>query len=120
MSTDTPIIWVVDDDPDVAEHLQLLLGRDGVAAAVVAMPDAATLRVALDGDEQPTAVLLDEVLPDGRGTVLAADVHARRPGAHVRIVTAAPDEIDDVGRAVGVVAKPLAPADIAPLLPDPS
>lgn len=118
MGTDTPIIWVVDDDPDVAEHLELLLQRDDVDAAVVAMPDAAALGDALDGDEQPTAVLLDELLPDGRGTELAGDVHARRPGAHVRIVTAAPDEIDDVGRAVGVVAKPLSPADVVPLLPD--
>ncbi len=117
--TDDPaVVWIVDDDPDVATHLEMVLPRVAGSAVVRAFVDAAEVLRALDDepDAVPDLVLVDQVLPDGRGSDLLPEVRRRRPEAIVRLITAAPDEIDDVDRALGVVSKPPSLAVLSALL----
>ncbi len=112
------IVWVVDDDPDVAAHLEILLRRADVAATVRAFADGAALRAALaERAGHPDLVLIDQILPEDRGSALAEEVAAVYPGAVLRLITAAPDEVAPQERELGVIAKPVRVADIADLLP---
>lgn len=120
MSRERTVCWVVDDDPDVATHLSMLLRRIGLDDEVVRFLDAGALRDALGRDPEPDLVLVDQVLPDGVGRDLLADIRRAHPSAVVRLITAAPDEIDDIDRAIGVVSKPPSEAVIRALLDDTS
>ena len=107
MSDEPTVCWVVDDDPDVATHLAMLLRRIGIEERIERFRDAAELRAALGRDvPAPALVLVDQVLPDDVGRNLLAEIRAAHPTAVVRLITAAPEEIDDVDRAIGVVSKP--------------
>lgn len=100
------VVWVVDDDPDVADHLQLVCEQAGYGCEMHLFESASSLRAALGSDDAPDLVLIDQILPDGRGTDLLTPTRWAYPGAVVRLITAAPDETDDVDRALGVVSKP--------------
>lgn len=111
------VVWVVDDDADVAAHLALVCEQAGFEAELYGFPTAARLQEALDaGAPTPDLVLVDQILPDGRGTDLRAVVQRGYPSAVVRLITAAPDEIDDIDRALGVVTKPPTVAVVQALL----
>ncbi|WP_287980545.1 response regulator [Sphingomonas sp.] len=83
MSTESPTILVVDDDPDIARAAQLLLERHGMAVACAADPDAAWVSLA----QRPAdVILLDLNFARGRTSgeegfalldrLMAADRHA--------------------------------------------
>lgn len=111
------VIWVVDDDEDVAAHLRLTLRRAGAEVEVRGLADGNALRAALAGaDTDPAVVLLDQVLPGERGSALVPEVKRIHPQAEIRLITAAPDEISEEDRAVGVIAKPPAASEILEIL----
>jgi response regulator of citrate/malate metabolism len=100
-------VLVVDDDFRVARvHAELVARVPGFEVAAVAHTAAEAL--ALAAQERPDLVVLDEYLPDERGSSLL-----RRLGAAAIVVTAA-DDRDAVRRAlaagaVNIVLKPFAP-----------
>jgi response regulator of citrate/malate metabolism len=100
-------VLVVDDDFRVARlHAELANRVDGLE--VVGVAHTAAEALALAGEHAPDLVLLDEYLPDERGSALI-----RRLDAAVIVISAA-DDVSAVRRAlaagaVNVVLKPFAP-----------
>jgi len=100
-------VLVVDDDFRVAQlHAELANRVDGLE--VVGVAHTAAQALALAAEHSPQLVLLDEYLPDERGSALI-----RRLDAAVIVVSAA-DDVRAVRRAlaagaVNVVLKPFAP-----------
>jgi CheY-like chemotaxis protein len=81
---DTPLVVVVDDNPDILEWLVAVLSRSGyrvISAASVA--DANREMAGLS----PDAVLFDYFLPDGDGVTLALEVRQRVPGVQVVVMS---------------------------------
>ena len=76
MKAKSPRILVVDDDPGLAEVIELLLTREGYAAERAGTVRAALERV--DGAE-PDLVITDLKLPDGTGLDVIRHLHAERP-----------------------------------------
>ena len=73
-------VLLVDDDPVVVMLLAALLGAEGWQVAEAAsLADAERALAA----HVPEVVVLDEQLPDGSGTALAARLSELAPGAHV-------------------------------------
>lgn len=83
MSTESPHILVIDDDPDIARAAQLLLERQGMSVAAAADPAAAWVSFA---ERRPDVILLDLNFARGRTSgeegfalldrLVAADRHA--------------------------------------------
>jgi response regulator of citrate/malate metabolism len=100
-------VLVVDDDFRVAQlHAELANRVDGLE--VVGVAHTAAQALALAAEHSPQLVLLDEYLPDERGSALI-----RRLDAAVIVISAA-DDVRAVRRAlaagaVNVVLKPFAP-----------
>ncbi|HEY8369399.1 MAG TPA: response regulator transcription factor [Thermodesulfobacteriota bacterium] len=91
-------VLVVEDDPDTAALLSLLIRTEGYEAHVVAtLHDA---RAAL-ADVAPALVVLDLVLPDGDGLALCADLRGRRPMVPFVVLTA---RVDASTRAASLAA----------------
>lgn len=107
-STETNIIYVVDDDPDVLHSTRFLLECEG--RAVETFQDGPTLLSAFPGP-RPAFVLLDHVMPGMDGLEVAArmrDLDIRVPTV---LMTGHPNPaIRRRARAAGipVVDKPLA------------
>ena len=80
----TPRVLVVDDDPGLAEVIDLLLTREGYAAE-----RAGTVREALErvAGAEPDLVITDLKLPDGTGLDVIARLHAERPELPVIMIT---------------------------------
>jgi FixJ family two-component response regulator len=74
MSTDTPIVFVVDDDSRVREALTALLSANGLRAQAFA-----SARTCLDADtpDAPACLVLDLELPDVNGLDLQQELAAR-------------------------------------------
>jgi DNA-binding NarL/FixJ family response regulator len=91
-SPETPIqVLIVEDHPMVAEGLAQVLGAaPDLEVAGTAATVADGLRRALV--EQPDVAVLDQTLPDGRGTDLAALLHGKVPGLTSVIVSALAEE----------------------------
>lgn len=90
----TQLILVVDDDARVAELLSWVLGDDGLRVSV-----AGSGREALDrvGAERPALVILDLVLPDMDGHVLAAALSASQgPSLPILIFSANQRRLDRI------------------------
>jgi DNA-binding NtrC family response regulator len=84
MKAKSPRILVVDDDPGLAEVIELLLTREGYAAERAGTVRAALARI--DGAE-PDLVITDLKLPDGTGLDVIKHLHAERPGLPVIMIT---------------------------------
>ena len=100
-------VLVVEDDFRVARlHADLVAGVDGMD--VVGIAHTAEAAVALAATEKPDLVLLDEYLPDERGSAILG-----RLDAAVIVITAEADATAVrravAGGAVNVVLKPFAP-----------
>jgi len=79
-----PRVLVVDDDPGLAEVIDLLLTREGYAAE-----RAGTVREALEriAATEPDLVITDLKLPDGTGLDVISRLHAERPELPVIMIT---------------------------------
>ena len=73
-------VLLVDDDAVVLLLLAALLGAEGWQVAEAASLAEAEQALAA---QAPAVVVLDEQLPDGSGTALAARLVELAPGAHV-------------------------------------
>jgi CheY-like chemotaxis protein len=80
----TPLVVVVDDNPDILEWLVDVLSRLGYRALPAASAADARERMT---DVTPDAVLLDYFLPDGDGVSLALEVCQRAAGAQVIVMS---------------------------------
>lgn len=105
----SPLIAVVDDEPDILELLRLGLSRAGFRVAVY--PDAGSFWKSLD-KERPALVLLDLMLPDADGLEVCRNLRRREGGAALPVImlTAKGTESDKVlGLEIGAddyVTKP--------------
>jgi len=115
-----PQILVVDDSPDAAECLALVLEQEGFRVAVAHDGRSALARI--DSDP-PDAVLLDLGLPDLDGIVVAQRIRARQDAAAGVLLVAisghGADRDLEATRAAGFDAhlvKPVAPERILDLL----
>jgi two-component system, OmpR family, response regulator len=101
------VILVVEDEVNICEVIVEILGQLGHEARVAG---TAAEAVRLMREERPDAILLDIVLPDGRGTTVLDRLRRLRPDVPVVMVTANADE--DIARetlkrgAVDYVMKP--------------
>lgn len=76
-----PVILVVEDDPDLSLLVEYALSGFG---AVQTAATIAAARTAV-AEEEPDAVILDVLLPDGNGLDLVSELQAR-PGVHLPIL----------------------------------
>ena len=83
-------ILVVEDEPDIAAVLRMLL--TAVGYVVLLACDLATARAALAAPPPPDLVILDIVLPDGNGLDLCRELKATRPSLPVLVLTARAQE----------------------------
>ncbi|HCU96460.1 MAG TPA: DNA-binding response regulator, partial [Actinobacteria bacterium] len=80
-----PSILVVDDEPEIREGLQLLLGSEGYEVTLADCAETALARL----DERPFDVLLLDVsLPDRNGIELNKDIRGRDPSVSIILITA--------------------------------
>ena len=113
--TDAPLILVVDDNPDAAESLALVLELEGFRTAIA--HDGASA-LAQHAAARPDALLLDLGLPDLDGRDVARRIRATGdPGRPVLIAISGLGRPEEVGasHAAGFDAhlvKPVAPDDI--------
>lgn len=79
-------VLVVEDDPDTQELLQTVLAEAGIAVALAATGEAATVWLA---QQRPALLLLDELLPDARGQDVAQAARQRYgPALPILVVSA--------------------------------
>ena len=79
-----PRVLVVDDDPGLAEVIDLLLTREGYAAERAGTVREALARIAAT---EPDLVITDLKLPDGTGLDVISRLHAERPELPVIMIT---------------------------------
>ncbi len=82
-------ILVVEDEPDIATILTLMLETAGYEVAVAQTLGGA--RHVLAGSSPPALTLLDLVLPDGNGLDLCDALHRRWPEHPILVLTALAD-----------------------------
>jgi len=80
----TPRILIVEDDPDSAEFLRLLLEPHGYAIETAQSGQEARKKL---GAWEPELVLMDLMLPDVRGLDLLRDFRTARPDTQVIVVS---------------------------------
>jgi two-component system nitrogen regulation response regulator GlnG len=105
--SETPRVWVIDDDPSMLWVMERALSRAGMAVETYEDPRAAL--AALDA-HPPAAVLTDVRMPGIDGLSLAARLRRERPGLPVVVMTAHSDLDTTVaafeGGAFEYLAKP--------------
>tara|TARA_B100000470_G_C19700402_1_gene350633 strand:- start:81 stop:785 length:705 start_codon:yes stop_codon:yes gene_type:complete len=111
--TDGAVVLVVEDDPNIADLLDLYLRRDGHRPYLAADGERA---LALFAERSPSLVLLDLGLPGGiDGLEVCRRIRATS-GVPIIMVTARDDEVDRiVGFELGTddyVVKPFSPREL--------
>lgn len=106
-------VLVVDDDPDVRESVERMLGE--LDCDVQTAPDGASCVTAATA-AAPDLLILDRMLPDVDGVELLAHLRAQGVGSPAIIITAHPSletAVDALGlQAAHYLAKPFAPAEL--------
>lgn len=85
-------ILIVDDDEVLGRVLGRVLGQQGYQVALATNVAEAQQRVS---EDSPNLALLDLSLPDGDGTDLGRDLHARFPGMQQILMTGYPLRLRD-------------------------
>jgi two-component system chemotaxis response regulator CheY len=116
MFVDKNSVLIIDDEPSVADALQLILTDNGYDA-VVALTGRAGLEQA--GCRRFDLTITDLQLPDITGLEVLASMREMNPNQRVIVITAhiSPEivaQTADVG-AVTVLSKPFLPSDILKL-----
>jgi PAS domain S-box-containing protein len=102
-------VAIVDDEPAVAEFMQELLGRWGLA--VTGFADGATALRALEGGTAFDIVITDQTMPGMTGIAFAQAVHAQNPRLPIVLYTGHVDalastELDRAG-VRALLSKPI-------------
>src|SRR5437867_2790892 len=79
-------VLIVEDHPMLAEALGVMLARDQ-SLTVVGTEGTIAGALAASARESPDLVVMDQHLPDGRGTDAAQAIHRRDPNIHVVMLT---------------------------------
>jgi len=112
VTTATPRVLIIEDDPNVAEVVTRYLEREGYAVESVA-DGLAGLEVALS--DPPDIVVLDLMLPSLSGLEVCQRLRAKAP-VPVIMLTARGEEVDRIaGLELGAddyVAKPFSPREL--------
>ena len=109
MSTNPPIILLVDDDPETLDVLRRLIGTFTQHTEIVAVASGAAA-LAVMAARPVTLVLADYHMPEMDGMQLTDAIKAASPATYVAIISV--DDLDDVtlrANEVGadyVLAKP--------------
>jgi DNA-binding NarL/FixJ family response regulator len=103
----TASVLIVDDDPAFRRLAQRLLSAAGLD--VISQADTAAVGMSAAKEIKPDAILLDVMLPDGDGVLLAREFSSLPWSPRVLLTSSsadavAPEEIDRSG-AVGFVPK---------------
>lgn len=113
---DSPLILIVDDDPEIATMLARALARRGFKVDTTSSPDEALRQVetkAYDG------AILDLVMPGRDGARLAAELRERIPGLPIALLTGYTHSPLITGAArsgISVFAKPVVTHELADFL----
>ena len=112
-------VLVVDDDPDLAEVLSLILSRDGYSVSI-----AHNGREAMEAvrSSPPHCVLLDVRMPGLNGAELASQVRALHGDDVILIAMTGHSSTDTMvaaafGRVDHYLQKPIDPAKLGKVLP---
>lgn len=118
-ATPAPTVLVVDDDAFVVAVLRDLLEDQGAHVVEARDGDEA---LAVAERERPALIFLDLVMPNRSGLEALPELLRRSPGARVLVVSSldAKALVDEARRlgAVGYIAKPFHPAEIAQAVRD--
>jgi DNA-binding response OmpR family regulator len=90
MSITESLALIVEDDESTREFLTLALARQQIASVHAASVGEALMR--LEQGPVPTALILDLMLPDAKGTVLLRRVRRDDLPIRIAVVTGAPDD----------------------------
>ena len=108
----TPEIFVIEDEPKIAQLLSDYLTREDFNVTVI---EEGTHAVALIKDRQPTFLILDLMLPGKDGLTICKEVR-EFSDVPIMILTAKVDEIDRIlGLQLGAddyVCKPFSPREV--------
>ncbi len=116
---DMPHVLVVEDNPDAAEILGMLIECEGFTTATAHSLAEARQHLA---DQPPRMVFLDLSLPDGSGMDLLAEIKSDQTQAHIEVVllTGSQDlremEQAHLLGAAGFLVKPLGHAELTAVL----
>ena len=113
----SPVVLIVDDEPDLCELLSITLGRMSIESRSV--HDIASARAAIK-DGRFDLCLTDMQLPDGNGLSLVEWLQANRPELPVAVITAH-GNVESAVKALKLgafdfVSKPLDLADLRKLV----
>src|SRR3954469_9282781 len=89
MSSSDTLALIVEDDASTREFMVLALTKHQIPCVEAATVGEALVR--LDQDPKPTALILDLMLPDAKGTVLLRRLRRDNVDIRVAVVTGAPD-----------------------------
>ena len=84
-------VLIVEDHPLLAEALEGMLGREATLS-VIGIEGTIAGALATVAREKPELVLMDQQLPDGRGTDAAQAIHRSDPEVHVVMLTGNTDD----------------------------
>ncbi|QJE00703.1 PAS domain-containing protein [Massilia forsythiae] len=110
---DKPCVLVVEDNDDVRELAESVLGLEGYA--VLAAPSGEQALALLERGERVDLLFTDVIMPGGMtGLELVEKAHALRPGLAVLVTTGYMDDLPERGRASGltILAKPYKHEDL--------
>lgn len=104
-------ILLVEDDPEIARLLKLLLTTEGFEVARVGSAEDGHRHLA---EQSPDIVLLDVMLPDEDGISFCQSIRGQGYDGHILILTACADDITEMTSfncgADDYLAKPVRPA----------
>src|SRR4051794_35264014 len=119
MVPQSPVILLVDDDPDTLILLRRLLNTVTPHAEIVAV-DSGTAALAVTATRTVALVITDYHMPEMDGAQLTSAIKAVSPATRVALVSV--DEWDDVARRIKAVAaeyvlsKPFNPAQLQQII----
>ena len=83
-------VMIVEDHPMVAQGMAVVMGQEP-DLAVVAVAATVGQAKAMAEVHQPDVIVMDQMLPDGKGTDAAGEIRDLAPRARVLIVSAEPE-----------------------------
>jgi CheY-like chemotaxis protein len=109
------VVLVAEDDRAVLDYLKLILSDQGLEV-LAALGGEAALKAGQENIERINILISDVVMPDLKGTELAARLRALKPSLKVVYITGYPDSMDaadvpshSLARPDTILSKPINP-----------